>query len=635
MNKSILRHFGLSCGISLAAIGTSACGDPCLDDGLGKGECNAQTDSGTDDDVGDDTDTDAEGEGESADSSTGSTWCTDADMDGFGDADACEEVPAGEDPPSGSVPESNGLDCDDEDPNTFPGAAELDDPDACMTDADEDGYGDDEPSSPNALPGSDCDDSSAATFPGAAENDDPDACMQDEDDDGYGESSPLNPGTTPGTDCQDNDPAVFSCVLWCEDADMDGAGGSDNCIVGEPGEEPPEGFAEGSTDCLDDNPDVYPGAAEQEPELCTADIDDDGYGDSSASSTYPGADDGTDCLDSDPNAFPGAAEIDDPTACMLDADMDGWGDDEPPEGVVAGRDCNDEDGAAVVCADAIPGCVDTTLGGNAELMATAIGGDGNYTYSWEPADTLDDAMSQTPVAMPTELTTYTVTATDGLGNMGSDDLTVHITDNPWVLGGDNAECEAVGFLGEPAEHSFSADGTQTCTESNSDPTAFVCPIVHQEVRITGKMVVNTTDDDDVIGFVWGWQNSDQFYLLSWKQTYQNWFGCDGNAGITVKLFDRQEDYTDADFGCDTDTANTTVLMQPAETTTTGWIDNREYDVEVLYDLEQTEITITDTSDNSVVANFTVVDGTYPSGQFGTYDFSQISACNGPWNSSCL
>ena len=37
----------------------------------------------------------------------------------------------------------------------------------------------------------------------------------------------------------------------------------------------------------------------------------------------------------------------------------------------------------------------------------------------------------------------------------------------------------------------------------------------------------------------------------------------------------------------------------------------------------------------LIANFVVNDATYPSGQFGTYDYSQIRACNGPWNSSCL
>ncbi len=541
-----LRTFGLS-SLTLTATLTTGCGDPCLDDGLGKPGtvCNAQDGA---DEIGTETGLETsdtnEAEGESADAAGEETFCTDADMDGFGDPDDCEMVPAGEDPPPGTVPEGQATDCNDGDPNTFPGAAENDDPNACMTDA---------------------------------------------DDDGWGDAMPTAPGAVPGTDCDDDDELVFACELWCEDMDLDGYGNPLVCVTLQPGEDPPPGYVQ----------------------------------------------DGTDCLDTDPNAFPGAAELDDPNACMLDADEDGWGDDEPPEGVAQGRDCDDADMAAVVCADAVPACVDTTQGIGAQLMASASGGDGNYSFAWTPVDTLSDPNIADPIATPVDITTYTVTATDGLGNMGSDDITVHLTDKPWVLGGPNAECEAVGFLGDPAEHSFSPDGTQTCTTSNSDPTAFVCPIVHEQARITGTMVVNTTDDDDIIGFVWGWQSMDQFYLLSWKQSYQNWFGCNGNPGITVKLVDRTQPYVAEDFACDVDTSNVAVLMTPAETTTQGWIDNREYGVEILYDQTQTEITITDLSNNMEVVNFVVMDGTYPSGQFGTYDFSQVQACNGPWQSSCL
>ncbi|MCA9685615.1 MAG: hypothetical protein KC457_25780 [Myxococcales bacterium] len=423
---------------------------------------------------------------------------------------------------------------------------------------------------------------------------------------------------------------------YCADDDMDGFGDPENCQEVPAGEDPPPGFVDNDTDCIDDNPDVYPGAAEQEPDLCTADIDDDGYGDDEASTNYPGAEDGTDCDDSEPNAFPGAAELDDPNACMLDADGDGWGEAETPEGIVPGRDCNDSDPDAVVCADAIPGCVDLTLGGNSQLMASAVGGDGNYTFSWDPPETLSDPNISDPIATPVEITTYTVTATDGQGNMGSDELTVHITDKPWVLGGMDAECTAVGFLGVPAAHDFANNGTTTCTIENTDPTAYICPIVHQQARITGFITVGTTNDDDFIGFVWGWQNMNQFYLLSWKQAAQAGFGnCNSPAGITVKRMDAQGAYTPDDFACPGDTPNSTLLMTPAQTTTAGWIDNRVYAVEILYDLTQTEITITDTMTMGVVANFIVADGTYPSGQFGTYDYSQVTACNGPWNSSCL
>lgn len=658
--SSSFRFSGLAALACVSAL--SGCGDPCLDDGRGKAGvvCEGVT---INDESGTATDTNESAEGmtetndagsESSDADAGSesdttdttdegntsTWCLDVDMDGFGDADECTEVPEGERPPAGSVPEDMATDCDDDDANTFPGAAELDDPaDACMTDADMDGFGDDMPSSPEAVPGADCDDSNVDTYPGAAEIEGPDACMQDEDDDGYGEQMPPA-GVAPGSDCDDLDLSIFMCTLWCPDNDGDGFADENMCVGVPPGEQPPEFFVEiteeNPGDCADDNPDVFPGAAEFEPDLCTADIDDDGYGDDSITDTVPNADNGSDCLDSDANAFPGAAEIDDPNACLLDADMDGWGDSSPPDGVGVGRDCDDSDTARVVCVDASPSCADTNLGMGTQLDAIATGGDGNYTWLWDNESTLDDALISNPIALPTEITTYTATATDGLGNVGSDEVTVHLLDRPWVLGGVDAECMAFGFLGNPAPHSFANMNTTTCTTENADPTAYVCPTVHENARITGTMIVNLpVDDNDYIGFVWGWQNSDQYYMLHWKREAQMIGGCNSAAGITVKRFDRVQPYAAGDFTCNTSTPNQTVLLTPGQTTTQGWAFGVDYSVELLYANDQTEITVTDAGNNAVVANFVVMDDTYPSGQFGTYDYSQVQACNGPWNSSCL
>lgn len=599
MQRSNLRTLGLY-GLTLSIALLSACGDPCLDDGRGKAGAvcdpgNADTNTGTDTDTGTGTETDtdtatsSESGSETAEGDGDETWCSDEDGDGFGDPDNCEEVPAGEQPPPGSVPQEQATDCDDADPNTFPGAAELDDPAACMTDADDDGYGDEMPSNPNAVPGTDCDDSNDHAFPGAAENDDPDACMEDEDEDGWGNSTPGGGTTVPGSDCADDDPNVLMCDKWCEDMDMDSFGNPEVCVFLAGGEQPPAGYVQ----------------------------------------------DETDCLDTDPNAFPGSAELDDPDACMLDADGDGWGDENPPAGVAMGRDCDDADLSRVICVDAIPGCVDTSQGLEAELLATASGGDGNYVYAWTPVETLDDPTIPNPIAIPDTITTYTINVTDGSMNLGSDKVTVHLTDKPWVLDGPGAECEAVGFLGPAADHTFSANGTKVCTTSNSDPSAYICPTVHQETRITGTIVVETAEDDDIVGFVWGWQDSDQFYLFQWKQLQQGWYGCNGPAGMMVKKFDAMAPLVIDDFACDMDTANMSVLLSPADTYDQGWVDFTEYGVEVLYDLTQTEITITDLSDNSEVANFVVMDDSYPNGQFGTYDFSQIQACNGPWQSNCL
>lgn len=647
LSFSRLPGLALIAGVSLLA----GCGDPCLDDGLGKPGQECKANDTNNDEVDTETDTaegntetmdgneavDADAESDSTDTTTGNseTWCTDADMDGFGDPADCTEVPEGETPPSGSVPETMSTDCDDGDANTFPGAAELDDTEACMTDADMDGYGDSMPSVPEAIPGQDCDDANANTFPGAAEIEGPDACMQDNDDDGYGEQMPPV-GVEVGSDCNDADVAIFMCVLWCADQDGDGQGDENMCVGVPPGELPPEFFVENSGDCADDNADVFTGAAEQEPDLCTADIDDDGYGDDSIADTVPNADNGTDCLDSDANAFPGAAETDDALACLLDADQDGWGDDMPPDGVGVGRDCDDSDMGKVVCVEVNPSCADTNLGMGFQFDAMAWGGDGNYTWLWDNEGTLDDATIPNPLATPTDITTYTVTATDGLANVGSDQVTVHINNKAWVLGGVDAECMAVGFLGAAAPHSFANMNTTTCTTGNSDPTAYVCPTVHENAKITGTMVVNPpADDDDFIGFVWGWQNSDQYYMMHWKQAAQNIGGCNSAAGMTVKLVDRVQPYAPGDFTCNTDTPNTNVLLTPAQTTTQGWIHGVTYGVELLYANDQTEITIVNLGNNTVVANFVVVDSTYPSGQFGTFDYSQIRACNGPWTSNCL
>jgi hypothetical protein len=200
------------------------------------------------------TDTDTESDSATVSTTSGGVdWCVDADKDGYGDPENCMPGTPGEDPPDGYV--EGGEDCNDGDPDTFPGAAEKDDPEACMTDADDDGYGDDTPSGPGVIPGTDCDDADGDTFPGAAENEDARACMKDGDGDGYGDSMPENPDVTPGGDCDDSD-----------------------------------GF-------------TFPGAAENESETeCMRDEDGDGYGDANVP---PGVVGGADCYDANADMNPG------------------------------------------------------------------------------------------------------------------------------------------------------------------------------------------------------------------------------------------------------------------------------------------------------------------------------------------
>lgn len=140
-------------------------------------------------------------------------------------------------------------------------------------------------------------------------------------------SSTTDPTTAPTT--------TSGGGMWCKDGDGDGFGDPTMC---QPEMFP--GSVDNADDCADDNADAFPGAAEAESmTACMEDADGDGWGDGAPP---PGVEPGMDCADDNPSAFPGAAEQDSMTACMEDVDEDGYGDDMPGPGVDPGTDCNDD-----------------------------------------------------------------------------------------------------------------------------------------------------------------------------------------------------------------------------------------------------------------------------------------------------
>jgi hypothetical protein len=177
-------------------------------------------------------------------------------------------------------------------------------------------------------------------------------------------------------DCDDADPSVYpgaaanEPALCTVDADGDGWGSA----------MPPPG-ADAGTDCNDGDLQVFPGAAASEPALCTVDADGDGWG---AAMPPPGADAGTDCDDGSPFTFPGAADAEPApldTGCLRDEDDDGWGDDTPPPGVVAGSDC----------ADTVPSLFPGAAADEPQLCTADADGDG--WGDWD-APTLDPAADE-------------------------------------------------------------------------------------------------------------------------------------------------------------------------------------------------------------------------------------------------
>ena len=330
----------------------------------------------------------------------------DVDGDNFGDPNATIEADLLCDDNGVS---NNMLDCDDVHSTVNPDADEICDGLANICNSnmqaaeiDDDGDGFVECSiassgwngSSNVIAGGDCDDSDSLTYPNASEiwYDGVDqACDggSDYDQDGDGQDSIL----FGGEDCDDVNVGVYfspnlteipldgvdqNCdgyELCYTDSDGDGFGSNQlvdstdlSCSI--------SGVSLVNTDCDDADDSVYPNALE----LCdgqvnncgntlpTDESDDDGDGYVEClidSMGWDGASlifGGEDCDDTQELAYPGAAA--ESTDCMLDADLDGYGDSLTGQLYTAGSDCNDFDetiypGAYELCDGQVNDCGNT------------------------------------------------------------------------------------------------------------------------------------------------------------------------------------------------------------------------------------------------------------------------------------
>ncbi len=181
----------------------------------------------------------------------------------------------------------------------------------------------------------------------------------------------------------DDDAGVLGTSTWYSDADGDGYGDPFSAISSCA---QPLSFVISADDCADGDAAVHPGATEvcdaaHTDEDCDGAADDDDADTSAASkfTWYPdndgdafgaatGAvlgcsapsgylDNGDDCDDDDVNTAPGLASAESATACMTDADGDGYGAAIAGAGVTAGTDCDDtlagvEPGATESCSTA-------------------------------------------------------------------------------------------------------------------------------------------------------------------------------------------------------------------------------------------------------------------------------------------
>lgn len=174
--------------------------------------------------------------------------------------------------------------------------------------------------------------------------------------------------------------------------------------------------------------------------------------------------------------------------------------------------------------------------------------------------------------------------------------------------------------GGSSNWTVAADQNSVFQSVNGDPTVFFSGSNDQGKALSGKIKVETTGDDDFIGFVLGYQSgaynaaSSDFILVDWKQLNQNYHGCNAAAGLAISrvtggILDNAASW------CHTGT--TTELARATTLGGTGWADNTEYAFDIIFTASNIQVKVNGVTELNV-------SGAFADGSFGFYNYSQQS-----------
>jgi hypothetical protein len=171
-----------------------------------------------------------------------------------------------------------------------------------------------------------------------------------------------------------------------------------------------------------------------------------------------------------------------------------------------------------------------------------------------------------------------------------------------------------------------ADGLSVYQSINGNPTFFVSPNNYYNTTIEGSFKVETASDDDFVGFVMGYNsptstglNNYNFILFDWKKgTQAASSGCGtsqkGYALTRVQGLASTTAILDAMVWCK-NSPNTTMLASNLGANAPAWVTNTEYNFKVEYGATNIKIWI----NGDLIFD---VNGSFPNGRFGFYNYSQ-------------
>ncbi len=166
----------------------------------------------------------------------------------------------------------------------------------------------------------------------------------------------------------------------------------------------------------------------------------------------------------------------------------------------------------------------------------------------------------------------------------------------------------------------SADGTSVTQTKNGKPTFFVSPNSYINSEFTGTVSTQTAKDNDFLGFVFGYNGLDDFYLFDWKQKKQAINGKVANEGFTLSKISAGADVTTVNGLWDHMGTGISILDTDYGNGR-GWANHVVYDITLGYSSTEINISINGGAFNNEQI-FSLANLNNSAGQFGFYNSSQ-------------
>lgn len=186
--------------------------------------------------------------------------------------------------------------------------------------------------------------------------------------------------------------------------------------------------------------------------------------------------------------------------------------------------------------------------------------------------------------------------------------------------------------GQPAGNWVLSGGNTVVKQTvNADPSFYLNNLHQTNYSIDGSWK-SAGGDNDYMGFVFGYQNSSNFYMFDWKAGNQSAYGSTGNEGMTIKKYDGAGSDGLVDLSLeefwenDTSKGDMTVLAQN-HGSSEGWVANRSYDFHLDFNVDfagQIHIVVKDTLTTATLWDTEITNTMWTAGQFGFYNFSQAN-----------